>query len=416
MSAAKVAKSAPQANVSVQIDRAGITDPVELLAQLGFDLQAFATQAGLVILKALIDAEAEQLAGPRYAHQTEIDRWGHQLGYVRMNGQKLAVERPRLRNKKTGREEPLATYRAFQQPESQRDTVYQRMIGGLSTRRYEQTVEQVAEGYGVSRSAVSRQMVTATAAKLKQLYERDLSNFDVCVLLIDAVRVGGAVYTVVVGLDGNGVKQVLGFREGATENTVVVTELLAELIERGLPNDRKRGLLVVVDGSKALAKAVRSTFGNRVAIQRCQVHKLWNVLEHLPEAHHAEYRRKIRAAYAMSSEAEARRALERIVKELDRINTSAATSLREGMEETLTVHRLGLPAALRQCLRTTNMIESLFSQSRHLMKNVRRWRTSQQRQRWVATVLLEAEGKFRRIKGYKEMSILIEALSGMITE
>jgi putative transposase len=416
MSAAKVAKSAPQANVSVQIDQAGITDPMELLSRLGFDLQAFATQAGLVILKALIDAEAEQLAGPRYAHQTEIDRWGHQLGYVRMNGQKLAVERPRLRNKKTGREEPLATYRAFQQPESQRDTVYQRMIGGLSTRRYEQTVEQVAEGYGVSRSAVSRQMVTATAAKLKQLYERDLSNFDVCVLLIDAVRVGGAVYTVVVGLDGNGVKQVLGFREGATENTVVVSELLAELIERGLPNDRKRGLLVVVDGSKALAKAVRSTFGNRVAIQRCQVHKLWNVLEHLPEAHHAEYRRKIRAAYAMSSEAEARRALERIVKELDRINTSAATSLREGMEETLTVHRLGLPAALRQCLRTTNMIESLFSQSRHLMKNVRRWRTSQQRQRWVATVLLEAEGKFRRIKGYKEMPILIEALSGIITE
>lgn len=416
MSAAKVAKSATRANVSVQIDRAGVTDPVELLAQLGLDLRAFATQAGLLMFKALMEAEAEQTAGPRYAHQTEVDRWGRQRGYVRINGQKLAVERPRLRNKKTGREEPLQTYRAFQQPEPQRDAVYNRLIGGLSTRRYEQTVDDVAEGYGVSRSAVSRQMVTATATKLKQLYERDLSGFDVRVLLIDAVRVGGAVYTVVVGLDGDGAKQVLGFREGATENAVVVSELLAELVERGLQNDRQRGLLAVLDGSKALAKAVRATLGNRVAIQRCQVHKLRNVLEHLPEAHHAEYRRKISAAYAMTSQTEARRALERVVKELDRINASAANSLREGMDETLTVHRLGLPTPLRRCLRTTNMIESLFSHSRHLMKNVRNWRTSEQRQRWLATVLLEAERKFRRIKGHKEMPKLIEALSRIITE
>jgi putative transposase len=428
MSAAKVRKSANvrtagsganvhgRSHVRIEIEHAGVTDAEALLADLGLDLRAFATQAGLLMVKALIDAEAEQLAGPRYAHQTAIDRWGTQSGYVRMGGQKLAVERPRLRNKKTGKEEPLTMYQAFQQPEPQSDAVYQRLIGGLSTRRYQKTVDDVVEGYGASRSAVSRQMVAATAAKLKQLHERDLSNFDVRVLLVDAVRVGGSVYTVVAGIDSGGVKQVLGFREGATENAAVLTDLLAELIDRGLPNERDRGLLAVLDGSKALAKAVRSTFGSRVAIQRCCVHKLRNVLEYLPESLHAEYRRKIKAAYAMTSAADARRALERIVKELERINASAANSMREGMEETLTVHRLGLPATLRRSLWTTNMIESVFSHSRHLMKNVRSWRTSEQKQRWTATVLLEAEAKFRRIKGHKEMPVLIKALSTIITK
>lgn len=269
----------------------------------------------------------------------------------------------------------------------------------------------MVDGYGTSRSAVSRQMIDATAARLKELCECDLSAFDVRVLLIDGVKVGKALQATVLGIDGEGEKKILGFREGATENSTVVCDLLADLVSRGLKNDPERALLVVIDGSKALYKAVRQTFGTRVSIQRCQIHKLRNVLDYLPDELRQEYSRKISAAYAMRSHADAERALRSVVRELYKINVSAANSLEEGLEETLTVHRLDVPQTLRRSLRSTNMIESAFSQSRHLMKNVRRWRSSQHSQRWTATVLLEAEKKFRRIRGYKHMPELIEALT-----
>jgi transposase-like protein len=232
--------------------------------------------------------------------------------------------------------------------------------------------------------------------------------------VIDAVHVAKACHTTVLGIDGEGNKKVLGFREGATEHSMVAIELLAELIRRGLPNQPERAVLAIIDGSKALAKALRDTFGGRVAIQRCQVHKLRNVLDHLPDALRPEFKRKISAAYKMRLRDDARQALLQIIAELAQINISAANSLEEGLDETLTIHALDVPNELRRSLRSTNVIESTFSHSRHLMKNVRRWRDSEHTQRWTATVFLEAENKFRRIHGHKHMPELIASLTKTI--
>lgn len=416
MTGTKVTKKQTNAKLEVNIGPREEFDTVGVLQELGLELHSFATQAGLLIIEELMRLESEYLAGARYQRQTEIDRWGRQRGYIRLGGQKIGLERPRLRDRRSGKEVALQTYGLFQKPDHSTEQIYERLIGGLSGRRYEQTVEQVLEGYGVSRSAVSRHMVIATAARVKQLVERDLSGFDVRVLLIDAVGIGATVQTVVLGIDGTGSKQVLGMREGATENAAVVNDLLADLIERGLPNEPERGLLVVIDGSKALAKAVGQTFGKRAQIQRCQVHKLRNIDGYLPKHLQATYRRKISAAYAMTAYTDAVVALRSVVTELEKINVSAAASLNEGLEETLTVHRLGLPETLRRSLRSTNIIESLFSTARHTMKNVRRWRSSQQAQRWTAAVLLEAEKKFRRIRGHNKMPVLIEAITNCVAQ
>ncbi len=386
-------------------------DPERLLEQLRIEMRSFASRAGLFVMNELMRLEAESLAGTPWQRHTDIDRWGTQNGYVRLGGQKLAVERPRVRSKARRQDVPLKTYRAFHDPTRQSQQVYQRLIGGLSSRRYERAVDEMIQGYGVSRSAVSRQRVEATAARLEELLERDLSGFDVRILPIDAVRVGASVHSTVLGIDRAGAKLILGFREGATENATVVNDLLADIIRRGLPNERDRALLVVIDGSKALAKAARETFGDRAVIQRCQAHKRRNALDYLPDERRPEYDRKIKAAYAMRSSADAARALRSIINALKRINVSAANSLSEGLEETLTVHRLGVDEQLRRSLRTTNMIESGFSHARHLMKNVRRWRDSAHTQRWTATVLLEAERRFNRIHGYKHIPGLIAALT-----
>jgi transposase-like protein len=416
MSKQKVAKRSATAKMRLQIPEGPSFDPAALLAEVRIELHTFASSAGLFIINELMRLESEQIAGEHYARDTDIDRWGSQTGFVRLGGQKLAVDKPRMRSKTAKREVPLVTYRTFQNPEQQTEQIYERLIGGLSTRRYQRTVDAMLEGYGASKSAVSRQMVEATAQRLEALLERDLSSFDVRVLVIDAVHVGSSCHATVLGIDSGGNKLVLGFREGATENATVVSDLLADLVRRGLPNERERALLAIIDGSKALAKAVRATFGSRVAIQRCQIHKLRNVVDYLPDELKAEYRRKITAAYAMRSHGDAERALRSIIRELMKINVSAANSLAEGLEETLTIHRLGVPEELRRSLRSTNMIESTFSHSRHLMKNVRRWRDSAHTQRWTATVFLEAEKRFRRIHGYKHMPALINALTRSLAQ
>lgn len=416
MSRKNVAKPTPKAKLRIEFSESETFDPVRLLQDLNIEFHNFATSAGLFVVKEMMRHEADQLAGERYERNTDIDRWGTQSGFVRVGGQKVEVQRPRVRSKSTGKEVPLESYHAFQNPKHQNQQIYEHLIGGLSGRCYERTVDDMVDGYGVSRSAISRKMVEATAARLKEFCERDLSKFKVRVLLIDGVRVGKAVHATVMGIDDDGAKQVLGFREGATENSTVVCDLLADLMQRGLPNDPERALFAVIDGSKALVKALKQTFGKRIVIQRCQVHKLRNVQDYLPESLKAEYHRKMSAAYAMRSYADAERALRSIVRELQKINVSAANSLEEGLEETLTVNRLDLPEDLRRTLRTTNMIESTFSHSKHLMKNVRRWRGSQHSQRWMAAVLFEVEKKFRHIRGYKHMPQLIETLTRTLAQ
>ena len=267
----------------------------------------------------------------------------------------------------------------------------------------------VLSGYGIRKSSVSRHFVRATAEQLRQLCERRLEELKLVTLLIDGIEFAGQVMVVALGVDEDGAKHVLGLWQGATENAVVVKELLEDLVERGL--DPQRRYLFVLDGSKALRAGVERVFGEQAEVQRCQFHKVENVVAHLPEGCRADWRRRLRNAYAMTEYAAAKAALEKLWRQLCEINPSAARSLEEGMEETLTVHRLGVGSLLRRTLATTNAIESCLSTVRHVARNVKRWQGGDHIARWTAAGLLEAEKKFRRVKGYRELAALAKKLN-----
>lgn len=380
----------------------------QLVEQLGLEFQALSSSAGVLIMSGIMEAERDSLTGKRYDRTSGVNRWGKQNGYVIVGGQKAPVGRPRLRDK-VGKEVSLTSYERFQDPCQRTQAVFQRLVSGLSCRNYPRAIETVREGYGISKSVVNREMIEATAKGLKELCERDLTEFNLCGLLIDGVHLGDAVYLVAFGVETNGKKAVIGFREGSTENADVCVALLEDMVRRGLNTDVP--VLIVIDGSKALRSAVKRFFGNRASVQRCQIHKRRNVKQHLPDKYHAEYERKMGAAYKMTSYADAKAALESIGRELDRLNPDAAASLREGLEETLTIHRLEIPALLRTSFSSTNLIESAFSRGRNVMRNVKRWMNSDQRHRWIATALLQAERGFRKVRGYKSMAVLVNALA-----
>jgi transposase-like protein len=355
-----------------------------------------------------MQAEEEYLAGKRQSHDTEINRWGKQAGAVMLGGQKVKIERTRLR-KRSGGEVTLGSYERFRSNDARARAVYERLISGISCRDYEHTVEAVAEGYGVSKSVVNREMITATAKDLSELCERDLSALDIWVLMIDGIRVGKSLLVVALGVDFTGKKHILGFREGSTENPRVCLDLLHDLRRRKL--ETTHPMLVVIDGSKSLRSAVDEFFGTEVEVQRCHQHKCENVRSYLPKEYQGEYERKIRAAWAMTEYDKARKALQGVVRDLERVNAQAAASLEEGFEETLTIHRLGIPPVLRVSFATTNLIESSFSYVRKVLHNVKRWQTnSSQAQRWIAAAALQLEKRYRRIKGCKSMSVLRSAL------
>jgi putative transposase len=268
-------------------------------------------------------------------------------------------------------------------------------------------VESVVEGYGIQKSSVSRQFVEASSNQLRVLCERRWEDLHLVVLMIDGIHFGGQVLVVALGIAESGEKHVLGVWQGATENSTVVKGLLEDLVDRGL--DLQRRYLVVIDGSKALRGGVERVFGEQVEVQRCQIHKRRNGKEYLPENCQKDYDRRMRNAYAMNNYA--KEALQKIFRQLERINPSAARSLEEGLEETLTVHRLGVGAVLGRKLATTNPIESCWSTVQRVARNVKRWREGNQPLRWTATGLLEAERKFRRIKGYQEILLLKERLN-----
>ena len=275
-------------------------------------------------------------------------------------------------------------------------------------------MDSVLEGYGIEKSSVSRQFVAASAAQLKKLCEKKLDDLDLVAILIDGIHLGKQVLVVALGIATNGEKHVLGLWQGATENATVVQALLEDLVARGLKPDRR--YLFVIDGAKALRAAIERVFGERVEVQRCQIHKRRNVKEHLPKSAQGDTDRRIRNAYAMTSYAEAKTELGKIFRQLERINPSAARSLEEGLEETLTVHRLGVGTLLRQTLASSNPIESCFSIVEKVARNVKRWRAGHHALRWTATGLLEAERKFRRVKGYRELEILQRKLNPSLTQ
>jgi putative transposase len=284
----------------------------QVMEELGLELHAFATSAGVLVMKALMQAEEDVLAGKRQSHGTEINRHGTQPGSVMLGGQKVRVQRPRLR-RSSGGEVHLTSYDCFRSSDARAQSVYERLIGGISCRDYAHTVEAVADGYGVSKSVVNREMLKATAKDLATLCERDLSGLDIWVLLVDGIRVGKSLLVVALGVDFTGKKHILGFREGSTENARVCLDLFHDLRRRHL--DTSHPMLAVVDGSPALRRGLEEFFGQQVEIHRCHQHKIANVKSYLPKEYQSEYDRKMRAAWAMTDYDDAQKALRVVVRE-----------------------------------------------------------------------------------------------------
>jgi transposase-like protein len=369
-------------------------------------------QAGLQVMELLMQEEVRQLAGERSQRQPErmASRWGSESGYCVVMGQKVPMQRPRVRSIED-KEVRLGSYEMFHRGEPLTETVWEKLMLGLSTRKYGQAVREFTEAYGLEKSAVSEHFIEASRTKLKELMERRLDKMRLCALLIDATPFQGQQMVAALGIAEDGRKTILGLRQGATEHATVVGELLGDLLERGLDFTQPR--LYVLDGGKALTAAVKEHAGETAAIQRCQVHKRRNVLDHLTEEQKPGVAKKLNAAYALEDYAAAKQALNVLHRELMDLNPSAARSLAEGMEETLTVHRLHLPMQLRKTMASTNVIESAFSIVERVCRNVKRWHGGDQRERWVGSGLLVAEKQFHRVQGYKQIPMLVRELEAL---
>ena len=372
-------------------------------------------ETGLALMQTVMEEEVRHLAGERYQQHEgrRAHRWGKEDGYCVVDGQKVPIQKTRLRTKDK-REQRLGSYELFQHSGPLQAGVWDKMMRGLSTRNYGAVVKDFHNAYGVEKSAVSENFIEASREKVKQLMERPLGELRLCAVLIDGTPFKDRQMIAALGIGCDGTKTVLGIREGATENTAVVSSLLSELVERGLDFSTPR--LYVLDGGKALAAAVRKQAGEAALIQRCQVHKKRNVVDHLPDEHKAEVRRRMRNAYAMAEYADAKRALDRLHRELMDLNPSAARSLEEGMEETLTVHKLRVPDQLRRTLSCTNVIESAFSIVETVCRNVKRWRDGDHIERWVGSGLLVAERQFRRVIGHRQIPLLLSSMATAVSK
>jgi transposase-like protein len=382
---------------------------VNLQEVIQMGLQSFMLEVGMIAVQQAMAAEVVSLAGPRYARGTgnNAQRWGNQQGLVYVNGQKVNIKKPRVVRKSANKHEEvdLKTYKEFSKPNAMNEAIMAKMLAGVSTRDYAGTLEEVLDGHGVSRSAVSRRAIKESSKQLEDFYTRRFDEQEFVVIMIDGIGVSDIANIVALGVDVWGKKQVLGVRQGATENTVVCTELLEDLVERGL--SPAADYLFVIDGGKALAKAIKKIFGQNSVIQRCQVHKRRNVSDKLPKEHQTRIDNRLAAAYGMNELHDARKAVEAVFDELVELNEPAAGSLAEGMEETLTVHKLGLKGDLKRILSSTNSIESMFSMSRRYSRNVKKWnRKTNHIERTLVVTMLEAESRFRRVRGYKELKEL----------
>ena len=396
---------AADGNPAVQM----ILPMAEMMGWLRKGVGELIRQAGLQLMDLLMQEEVRELAGERSQRQPEraASRWGSERGYCVVMGQKVPIQRPRVRTT-DDKEVRLGSYEMFHRGEPLTETVWEKLMLGLSTRNYGQAIRQFTEAYGLEKSAVSEHFVEASRAKLKKMMERRLDKTRLCALLIDATPFQGQQMVAALGIDEYGRKMILGIRQGATENATVVGELLGDLVDRGLDFTEPR--LYILDGGKALTAAVKKHAGESAAIQRCQVHKRRNVLDHLTDEQKPAVAKKLNAAYGLEGYEAAKEALNTLHRELMDLNPSAARSLGEGMEETLTVHRLRLPIQLRKTMASTNVIESAFSIVEKVCKNVKRWHGGDQRERWVGSGLLVAENQFRRITGYKLIPVLMEEL------
>lgn len=377
-------------------------------------LLAMSVAAGLAVMQAMFEAEITAVCGPRGRHDPArvASRHGSEKGSVTLGGRRVAVSRPRARTT-GGHEVALPSYQHFAADDLLSAVVMERMLAGLATRRHARTGEPVGAAMdqaakSTSKSAVSRRFIKSTQTALAELMTRDLTGLDVKVLMIDGEHMAERCVVVALAITADGTKVPVGLWDGSTENKTVVTALLADLVGRGLGFED--GLLVVLDGAKALAAGVRAVFGDKAAIQRCTLHKRRNVGDHLPDKDKAWVDAKLVKAFGHPDPDQGLRNAKHLAGLLERGYPGAAASLREGLEEMFTVARLGIDGRLAKTLTTSNPVESMISIARTTNRNVTRWRDGQMVLRWTAAGMLNAERAFRRVKGYKQMPQLVAAL------
>ncbi|MFN2629619.1 MAG: IS256 family transposase [Gaiellaceae bacterium] len=377
-------------------------------------LLALSVGVGLGVLAELLEEEVDEVVGTKGKHNADrvAVRHGHESGEVTLGGRRVPVERPRVRSANGAAEVRLRTYEHFADRDRLSRVVLERMLAGVSTRRYRRTQEPVGEGVeqaarSTSRSAVSRSFVERSRRSLGELISRRLDDVRLAVMMLDGLELQGRTNVVALGISTEGVKIPLGLWEGSTENATVATALLADLVERGL--DPEQGILFVIDGAKALRKAIRNVFGE-APVQRCVRHKERNVLDHLPERDRPAVKQRLRRAWALDDHERALTQLRLLAGELERRYPGAAGSLREGMDETLTLSRLGVTGSLKRTLESTNPCESMLEIVRRSQRNVKRWSSGEMALRWTAVGMLEAERQFRKIIGYRDLATLVIAI------
>jgi len=362
--------------------------------------------AGRAAIQAVLELSAQEATGealrqPGKKRAGDIVRWGRQAGRVSLSDRKLRVSKPRLRSR-GGEEVAVPVYEAMQRDERLGERMLEILLSGVSTRRYEGVISEMADTAGVSKSSVSRETIEASGKALGELLERRFEEQDLIIVYVDGLRFGEQTVIAAVGVDRAGRKHVLGLQHGATENAAAAEDLLAGLVERGLSPEKKR--LFVIDGSKALRTAIRKVFGS-APVQRCRAHKLRNVLERLPEDQRQQAQAAVRAAWKLDAK-QGLAQLAKLAEWYERDWPAAAAALREGAEECFTINRLGVPPSLWRCLATTNIIESPNAGVRLRTTRITRWQDADMVQRWVAASLLDAEKSFRKIMGYRDLWML----------
>ena len=403
----KIAKEPPRNQASMMTQLL-----MPLAALVRGDLLALVHQLGFQAFATMLEAERTKLCGERYKHDPSrrATRGGTTRGELALGGRRVTVRRPRVVDH-DGQEVALSTWTELSSADPLDARALEQMAIGVATRKYGRSLEDLPheiDSRGTSKSAVSRRFVAMTAEMLAQWMTRSLADLDIWAVFIDGIHFGDHLVLCALGVDATGKKHVLGLWEGATENEVACRAMLENLVSRGLKSTRSR--LFIIDGSKALRAAIRNAFGRRALVQRCQVHKVRNVLGHLPEDRHDDVRAAIREAYKCTKVETAKRLLNNLARSLQKKHPSAAASLREGLDETLTVMGLGLSDALTRSLSTTNPVENLNERIRTTARRVKRWDDGTMVLRWVLVGVLEAERGFRRLKGYVGMPALLAVL------
>jgi transposase-like protein len=391
-----------------EVENDRVTAPGGSAVDVNLDLRVEMIQALIPLalneVNKMLQEDLEILTGKKYCRQggqEGLYRWGEQRGSVYLSDQKVAVKVPRVRDAVRKVQVPLPSYQALQNARRANDLALAKVLKGLSCRDYESCVEAVPETFGLSASTVSRRFRRASMKKLQELAERDLSGYDLVAIFLDGKTFGKDEMVIALGVTITGQKVILGFVQTATENEKVCTAFLRSLVERGLRVDR--GILAVIDGAPGLRKAVTNVFADRAAVQRCQWHKRENVLKYLAKDQQATFRRKLQSAYDQPTYAKAKASLMRVRAELALLNRSAVGSLDEGLEETLTLHRLGLVKELGRSFKTTNCIENLQSLVADRTDKVDYWKNSEQKQRWLATTLLDIEPRLNNVQGFRHL-------------